>query len=74
MDEGNDSMREATIFSTVDGSSGFLQIELPKMDRDETTFSSHNGLLQSSRMSLGLKNTLALFQRAVDVTLSKVRW
>lgn len=37
-------------------------------------FKSHFGKSMCKRMPLGLKNTSATFQRAVDIALSPLKW
>lgn len=43
MEECIDSLGEATIVSTLDSNSGYLQIEIDPKDRGKTTFTSHHG-------------------------------
>ena len=74
MDECIDSLGDATIFTTLDCSSGYWQVEIDERDRDKTTFTSHGGLYRFVRMPFGLKNAPETFQRAVDIILSRVKW
>ena len=49
-------------------------MEIAEENRDKTTFASHSGLYRFLRMSFGLKNSPATFQRAVEIVLSGVKW
>lgn len=51
MDECIDSLRDTTIFSTLNDNSGYWQVEIDGVDRDKTGFPSHQGL---SRYTVGL--------------------
>jgi hypothetical protein len=74
MDEGVDSLGDATVFTTIDCNSGYLQITIHPDDRDKTTFTSHYGTYQFLRLPFGLRNAPETFQRAIDIILSGVKW
>lgn len=74
MDEYIDSLGEATIFSTVDVSLAWWQIEMDPKDRDQNTFRNQHGFFQSTRMLSGIRSAAATFQRAVDIIVSAVKW
>ena len=74
MDEFIDSLGDATVFTTLDCSSRYWQVEIAEEDRDKTTFTSHSGLYRFLRVLFGLKNAPATFQRAVDIILSRLKW
>ena len=74
MDECIDSLGDATVFTTLDCNSGYLQVEIAEEDRNKTSFASHSGLYRFLRMPFGLKNAPTTFQRAVDIILSRVKW
>lgn len=44
MEECIDSRGDASVFSTLDASSGYRQVEVKKADRDKAAFISHHGL------------------------------
>jgi Reverse transcriptase (RNA-dependent DNA polymerase) len=69
MDECIDSLGDAAVFTTLDCNSGYWQIPVHPRDRDKTTFTSHYGLYQFRRLTFGLQNAPATFQRAIDVIL-----
>jgi Reverse transcriptase (RNA-dependent DNA polymerase) len=74
MDECIDFLGDATIFSTLDYNSGYLQIPVHPDDQDKTTFTSHDGLYNFLRMPFGLTNAPATFQRMVDMILTGLTW
>ena len=74
MDDCLDSLGDATEFSTLDCNAGYWQIPVTVEDRDKTTFTSHTGLFRFLRIPVGLVNTPASFQRALDIILSGHRW
>ena len=47
---------------------------IAERDRDKTTFTSHMCTFRFKRMPFGLRNAPAIFQRALDIILSGVRW
>ena len=73
MDECIDAPGDAIVFTTLDCTSGYWQVEIAGKDRDKTMFASHFGLYRFRRMLLGLKHAPATFQRAVDIILSRVK-
>lgn len=48
MGECTDSLLDATIFSTIECSSGCWQTKIPEADRDRATFPSYHELLRLS--------------------------
>eukprot|EP00170_Pyropia_yezoensis_P001007 contig_4681_g1011 len=74
MDDCIDFLGDATLFSTPDCNAGYWQIPPADEDKDKTTFTGHMGLFRRKRISFGLTNALATFQRAIDIILSGLRW
>ncbi|KAI5173483.1 hypothetical protein PAEPH01_2019 [Pancytospora epiphaga] len=69
IDEIIDELSQATIFSSLDATSGYYQIEIEETDRDKTAFLWKNSLYKYTRMPFWLCNALETFQQAMDVTL-----
>jgi Reverse transcriptase (RNA-dependent DNA polymerase) len=67
MDECIDSLGDARIFTTLDCNSGYWQIPVRPVDREKTTFTSHEGLYWFLRMPLGFRNAPVTLQRFVDI-------
>lgn len=65
---------DAAVFTTLDGNSGYWQIEIAKADRRKSTFTSRFGLFRFIWMSFGLKYAPATFRRAVDTILFRSEW
>ena len=59
-------------FTVVDLASGFHQIRMKPSDVEKTAFSVNGGKYEFLRMSFGLKNSPATFQRAMDDILRKL--
>ena len=59
-------------FTTLDLGSAFRQVPLKKQDRDKSGLACELGLFQWKRMSLGLCNATATFQRLMAETLTSV--
>lgn len=52
----------ATVFSKLDLSSGYHQLELEDSSRYITTFSTHVGLRRYKRLIFGLSSSAEIFQ------------
>jgi hypothetical protein len=64
-----DSLGHSKIFTVLDMASGYHQIEIRPEDREKTAFSCHKGRFQFVKMSFGLNNAPATYQRCMDVIL-----
>lgn len=64
-----DSLRQSKIFSVLDMASGYHQIQMKPEHREKTPFSCHKGHFQFIKMSFGLNNAPAKYQRCIDVVL-----
>ena len=60
----------ATVFSKLDLSSGYHQLELEPESRHITTFSSHVGLRRYKRLVFGRNAASEIFQNAIEVILT----
>ena len=69
-----DSLQGATTFCNLDLASGFYHIELEESDRTKTAFITRYGLLEHTRMGMGLCNAPATFQRALQLVLRGLTW
>ena len=66
-----DKMKGAQVFSALDLCSGFYQIPLAPDSRAYTAFSTPLGLYQWCVMPMGLSNSPAVFQRAMNEVLKQ---
>ncbi|KAF9760594.1 Retrovirus-related Pol polyprotein from transposon [Nosema granulosis] len=73
IDDILDSLGGAKIFTTLDATSGYYQIEMAEEDKEKTAFAFKGGLYEFNRMPFGLCNAPATFQRAMDVILEDFR-
>lgn len=69
MDKCINRMGSAEVFSAHDAKSDYWQDELDQAHMDKTVLVTHNRLYWYTRMSFGLKNTTATFQRPINVIL-----
>ena len=61
-----DKLGRSQYFSVLDLASGFHQIEIDPKDGPKTAFTVDNGHYEFTRMTFGLKNGPATFQRVMD--------
>ncbi|KAF9749456.1 Retrovirus-related Pol polyprotein from transposon, partial [Nosema granulosis] len=57
------------VFSTLDATSGYYQLELEERAKEKTAFSWKGGHFEFNRMAFGLCNAPSTFQRAMDTIL-----
>ncbi|UYV69276.1 K02A2.6-like [Cordylochernes scorpioides] len=74
IDDTLDSLRGASIFSTMDLKSGYWQIEVDDTDREKTAFVTPDGLFEFKVMPFGLCNAPATFERNMDNLLRGLKW
>jgi len=68
------SLGDARVFSTLDCNAGCWLILMALDDIDKTAFTCHIGTCKYLKMSFGLTNSPAAFQRALDIILSSMTW
>lgn len=67
IDEIIDGLSRAKVFTTLNATKGYYQIEIKEEDRCKTAFRWKNGFYEFNRMTFGLCNAPATFQRAMDI-------
>ena len=67
-----ESLKGATVFSSLDLKSGYWQIPIAEEDRDKTAFSTSSATYRFRRMAFGLCNAPASFQRLMQNILEPV--
>ena len=74
IDDTLDALAGAKMFSTLDLTSGYWQVELDPDDREKTTFVTHQGLYEFNVMPFGLCNAPSTFQRLMEFVLTGLQW
>ena len=70
LDELIVDLNGATVFSTLDLTSGYHQLELAPESRYITTFSTHLGLRRYKRLMFGINSASEIFQNAIAEILA----
>jgi len=74
MDDCLDSLGDAKFFSTLDCNAGYWQIPVAGEDKHLTSFKTHVGTYQCTRLPFELCNAPATSQRSIDIILAGVEW
>lgn len=65
-------MRDSTVFAKLDLRDAYWQIPLDARSREVCTINTSKGLYQMLRLPKGMKNSSAIFQRAIEVILKDI--
>ena len=75
VDDMLDKLRDATEFSAIDMAAGYFACNLREEDRQKTAFRTwSHGLLEWTRMPMGLKGAGASYQRMLQMVLGPLLW
>ncbi|MGL5708894.1 MAG: reverse transcriptase domain-containing protein [Aeromonas sp.] len=66
IDEIIEDLASAKVFSILDATSGYYQIEIAEEDKEKTAFRWKSGFYEFNRMPFGLCNAPSTFQRVMD--------
>ena len=70
IDDTLDALSGGKIFSTLDLTSGYWQVEMDPNDREKSAFVTHQGLYEFNVMPFGLCNVPSTFQRLMEYVLA----
>lgn len=73
-DDTLDALIGSAVFSTMDLSSGYRQVQLEEQDKAKTAFTTGRGLYQFRVMSMGLVNAPPTFQHLMQLVLQGLSW
>lgn len=74
MDDCLDSIEDRQIFTTLDANYGYKQVAIDDKAKPLPTFTTQEGLPVHVDALWANEFTLAKFQRAMDIILSRVKW
>lgn len=74
IDEILEALRQSSVFSTLDATSGYYQLAMKKEDKHKTAFNYKGKMYEFQRMPFGLCNAPATFQRAMDQIFEQESW
>ncbi len=74
VDDSLDALSGATLFSTLDLSSGYWQIQMDDASRKKTAFTTGDSLYHFKVMPMGLINAPPTFQRLMELVLRGLHW
>ena len=72
MDDVIHELNGATVFSKLDLTAGYHQLELHPASRYITTFTTHQGLRRYKRLNFGISSAAEVFQNAICQTLQGI--
>ena len=70
LDELLQDVNGATVFSKIDLTSGYRQLQLCKESKNLTAFATHEGIYRYTCLILGINNASEIFQQAIEDTLA----
>ena len=69
-----DALRGSTLFTSLDLKKAYWQVPIHEKDKEKTAFITADGLYEWNVMPFGLTNAVAIFQKAMDVIFSGLKW
>ena len=69
-----DTLKGSKFMSCLDMAAGYYQAEISEQDRHKTAFITKFGLFEHVRLSFGLCNSPAFFQRMIQLILTGLTW
>lgn len=73
-DDTLDALGGSAVFSTMDLSSGYWQVQLDEQDKEKTAFTTGRSLYHFKVMPMGLVNSPPTFQHLMQLVLQGLSW
>ena len=70
--EITEKLHEAAVFSKLDLTSGYHQLQLDEDSRHLTTFATRKGLFRYTRLNFGLSSSTEIFQHGIQQCLEEI--
>ena len=67
-----EKLKGAGVFSKLDLTSGYHQLEIDEDSRHLTTFATHKGLFRYTRLNFGLSSSAEIFQHEIQQCLEEI--
>jgi len=74
IDDSLDTLGKSTVFSTLDLTSGYWQVELDADANEKAAFVTRSGLYEWEVLPFGLTSAPSTFERLMETALSGLNW
>ena len=72
LDQALDAVAGCSVFTSLDLAMAYYQLPFPPSDVEKTTFFTHAGLIEMTKMLFGLCNAASIYQRLISIVLREL--